>query len=157
MHSVGLKFGLYANYGENSCGGFAGSKNHLKMDAQTLASWGVDYVKLTACDYDSQEDDLDEAYMEFNRYLRATGRRIVYSCTWPVYQILDGVPPNWQAVTETCDTFRMFSNTDDSFLSIETVKASYIENQDLIGSISGPGHYADMDAVCINFNLKKTP
>ncbi len=53
------------------------------LDAQTLASWGVDYLKYDACG----EDNL-QAFAKFQVMrdaLNATGRRIVYSSeckTW---------------------------------------------------------------------------
>lgn len=107
----------------------------------------MDYVKLTACD--DSDDNLDQAYEKFGQFLRATGQPIVYSCAWPVYEILEGLAPNFSAVTQTCDTFRMFPNTDDTFDSVDSVIMSYAENQDLLVRISGPGHRADMDAVSI--------
>lgn len=123
----------------------------MELDAQTFASWGVDYVKLTACD--DSEDELEQAYEKFGQFLRATGRPIVYSCAWPVYEILEGVAPNFRAVTQTCDTFRMFPNTEDTFISVESVIVSFAENQDLLVKISGPGHRADMDAVRISKSI----
>ena len=47
VHSKGLKFGMYSCCGTHTCAGYPGSFEHEFVDAETFASWGVDY--LTAC------------------------------------------------------------------------------------------------------------
>ena len=49
VHSRGLKFGIYEDYGNFTCGGYPGILGHLKTDAQTFADWGVDYIKVDGC------------------------------------------------------------------------------------------------------------
>ena len=46
IHSKGLKFGIYEDYGNFTCAGYPGILGHLKIDADTFAEWDVDYVKL---------------------------------------------------------------------------------------------------------------
>lgn len=55
MHSLGLKFGIYEDYGNFTCAGYPGILGHLETDAQTFADWGADYIKLDAC-YSDYED-----------------------------------------------------------------------------------------------------
>jgi hypothetical protein len=45
IHSLGLKFGMYSSAGQYTCGKYAGSLGYEEIDAQTWASWGVDYIK----------------------------------------------------------------------------------------------------------------
>ena len=45
----GLKFGIYEDYGNYTCGGYPGILGHLEEDAQTIADWGVDYIKVDGC------------------------------------------------------------------------------------------------------------
>ena len=45
LHGMGLKFGMYSDAGTYTCGRYAGSLGHETQDAQTFASWGVDYLK----------------------------------------------------------------------------------------------------------------
>ena len=47
VHSRNLSFGLYTSVGDKTChGGWSpGSYDHFQLDADTFASWGVDYVK----------------------------------------------------------------------------------------------------------------
>lgn len=51
--------------------------------------WDVDYVKLDGCYADII--DMNKGYPEFGRLLNATGRPMVYSCSWPVYQEERGI------------------------------------------------------------------
>jgi alpha-galactosidase len=38
-----LKFGIYSDAGNATCGGYPGSLNYEEQDAATFASWGIDY------------------------------------------------------------------------------------------------------------------
>ena len=49
VHGLGLKWGIYEDYGNFTCGGYPGILGHLETDAKTLASWGADYIKLDGC------------------------------------------------------------------------------------------------------------
>lgn len=49
VHSLGLKLGIYEDFGTHTCGGYPGSEYHLESDANTFAEWGVDYLKLDGC------------------------------------------------------------------------------------------------------------
>lgn len=56
----------------------------MELDAQTFAEWDVDYVKLDGCN--AEPKTMDDGYPRFGKYLNDTGRPMVYSCSWPVYQ-----------------------------------------------------------------------
>jgi alpha-galactosidase len=49
VHARGLKFGMYTSIGPYTCQGLPGSLDHEFLDAQTFASWGVDYLKCDNC------------------------------------------------------------------------------------------------------------
>lgn len=49
VHSKGLKFGLYEDWGTKTCAGYPGVLGHEELDAKTFAEWDVDYVKLDGC------------------------------------------------------------------------------------------------------------
>lgn len=83
IHSLGLKFGLYQDYGTKTCGGYPGVLGNEQLDAQTFADWGVDYVKLDGCNVNVSM--MDTGYPYFGKMLEDTGRPMVYSCSWPVY------------------------------------------------------------------------
>ena len=51
VHGLGLKFGIYTARGSTTCMGRPGSDSHETIDASTFASWGVDYLKVSALEY----------------------------------------------------------------------------------------------------------
>ncbi len=86
VHSLGLEFGIYSSAGTRNCAGTsAGSYGHYQQDAQTFASWGVDFVKLDWC-YVPFQDYRSLSHQQVSRSLAAqmgaaiaaTGRPIVY-------------------------------------------------------------------------------
>lgn len=49
LHALDLGFGMYSSAGTYTCGGYAGSLGYETIDAETWASWGVDYLKYDNC------------------------------------------------------------------------------------------------------------
>ena len=49
VHSRGLKLGIYSTAGTGTCQRLPGSLGYEATDAQTFASWGVDYLKYDHC------------------------------------------------------------------------------------------------------------
>jgi len=152
VHSKGLKFGIYEDYGNYTCAGYPGILGHLKEDADTFESWGVDYVKLDGC-Y-SHPNDMDKGYPEFGYWLNQTGRPMIYACSWPVYQTYSGMTPNYTSIINTCNLWRNFDDIQDSWSSVERTIDYYGDNQDIIIANAGPGHWNDPDMLIIgNFGL----
>src|SRR5436305_3165110 len=85
VHALGLKFGIYASAGLKNCARTsAGSYGHYVQDADTFASWGVDYVKLDWCDIPFGDyAGVDHAVLgshlarQFGEAILATGRRMM--------------------------------------------------------------------------------
>lgn len=75
--------------GTETCGGYPGTMGYEHIDAQTFAKWGIDMLKLDGC-Y-SNEDQQAVGYPLMSKELNATGRHIIYSCSWPAYR--GGLPP----------------------------------------------------------------
>nr|CAH7734606.1 unnamed protein product [Callosobruchus chinensis] len=69
--------------------GYPGSKDHLQVDADTFAEWGVDYLKLDGCHIDYTKIEI--GYIEMQKHLNKTGRPIMFSCSWPDYQEEQGM------------------------------------------------------------------
>jgi len=57
---LGLKFGIYEDFGNLTCAGYPGVVGHMAQDAQLFADWGVDYVKLDGCYSDIHDMDQGE-------------------------------------------------------------------------------------------------
>ena len=50
-----------------------------------FAGWGVDYLKLDGCYADPKT--MDKGYPMVTKALNNTGRPMVFSCSWPAYQV----------------------------------------------------------------------
>ena len=82
VHSKGLKFGMYSCCGTHTCAGYPGSFEHEFQDAETFASWGVDYLKYDNC-YKPLHADGEILYKRMSLALRNCGRDILFSaCNW---------------------------------------------------------------------------
>ena len=46
VHARGLKLGIYEDVGTSTCKGYPGSYGHMQQDADTFASWEIDFVKI---------------------------------------------------------------------------------------------------------------
>ena len=60
-------------------------QSRLLIFLQTFAEWGVDYLKLDGCYANPRK--MDKGYPKFSRALNKTGRPIMFSCSWPAYQV----------------------------------------------------------------------
>jgi Alpha galactosidase A/Alpha galactosidase C-terminal beta sandwich domain len=81
VHGLGLKFGIYEAAGTGTCNGLPGSYGYYQQDAQTFASWGVDFLKFDFCQGlpgGGIPDQLELA-KQMSQALLATGRPIVFS------------------------------------------------------------------------------
>ena len=85
VHDKGLKLGIYEDYGTNTCAGYPGSLDHLEIDANTFAEWGIDYLKFDGCNVVADEA-MEQGHLEMASYLNQTGRPIVFSCEFPLYR-----------------------------------------------------------------------
>ncbi|XP_026481041.1 alpha-N-acetylgalactosaminidase-like [Ctenocephalides felis] len=152
VHSLGLKFGIYQDYGTHTCAGYPGIFGHMKIDAETFAKWKVDYVKLDGCN--SNPADMDTGYPEFGRYLKETGRNMFFACGWPLFQTVGEVPRNYSLISEHCNSWRNWHDIQDSWGSVQFIVNYYEKNPDNIIDFAGPGHWNDPDMLVIgNFGL----
>lgn len=150
IHKLGLKFGIYEDYGNFTCGGYPGILGYLEQDARTFADWGVDYVKLDGC-Y-SEPDTMDAGYPEFGGHLNSTGRSMVYSCSWPAYQM--DRQPDYQSIANHCNLWRNFDDIADSWESVLSIIDYYGDDTHSFQQHAGPGHWNDPDMLIIgNFGL----
>ncbi|XP_069680372.1 alpha-N-acetylgalactosaminidase-like [Periplaneta americana] len=152
VHSLGLKFGIYEDFGNYTCAGYPGVMGHLQIDAQTLADWEVDYIKLDGC-Y-AEPEEMAIGYPEFGLYLNETGRPMVYSCSWPAYLEFSGIEPDFEALKKTCNLWRNYGDIGDAWADVEDIMNFFATNQDKIAQHAGPGHWNDPDMLIIgNYGL----
>lgn len=143
MHSRGLKLGIYGDIGEKTCGGYPGTSGHIEIDAQTYAEWGIDMLKVDGCYANASV--FAEGYPALGQALNATGRPIVYSCSWPDY-----IPdPDYTTIAKTCNLWRNHGDIQDSWESLLGIILYYADNQDVFGPFAGPGQWNDPDQLII--------
>ncbi|KAI1884954.1 hypothetical protein AGOR_G00215210 [Albula goreensis] len=154
VHSKGLKLGIYADVGTKTCAGYPGSLGHYETDAETFAEWGVDLLKFDGC-YMPKWTLLAEGYMNMSIALNKTGRSIVYSCEWPLYE-WPFHQPNYTAIQQTCNHWRNFADVFDSWTSVKAILDWTAAHQSLIAAVAGPGGWNDPDMLVIgNFGLSR--
>ncbi|CAN8005950.1 unnamed protein product [Ixodes hexagonus] len=156
VHSKGLKFGMYTNYGHSTCMGFPGTEDKdLERDARRFASWGVDYLKVDGCH--SSAALQRQGYPKFSRYLNQTGRPMVYSCSWPYYDLtLAKIEPSFGELRRHCNLWRNYHDIRDSWPFIEMIIKYFGDQQEVFADYAGPGHWNDPDMLMIG-NVRLTP
>ncbi|GAM23916.1 hypothetical protein SAMD00019534_070910 [Acytostelium subglobosum LB1] len=139
IHSLGLKMGIYEDVGNMTCAGYPGSENNLELDAKTFAEWGIDYVKMDGCNF--PVDDMKQTYTELSQALNATGREMVYSCSWPAYAQNEDV--NFTYVASICNLWREFDDIRDDW----DAWTSILDQMEATNRapFAGPGHWNDPD------------
>jgi len=64
--------------------------------------------------------------------LNATGRPIIYSCSWPDYQRDAKMYVNYSYIAENCNLWRLFDDIDDSWSSVLSIIDYWGNNKDLL-------------------------
>ena len=66
LHEREFHFGIYEDAGTETCGGYPGTLGHEKQDADTFASWGIDYLKLDGCNVPTGKGLTEEGDLQGN-------------------------------------------------------------------------------------------
>lgn len=136
IHSKGLKFGMYSCAGYQTCAGYPSSYGYEFKDAETFASWGVDFLKYDFCYFPSTGDG-KLAYLTMSNALRATGRDILFSaCNW-------GTDNCWEWMNSV--GAQMYRSTGDIFDSFESIKSIFLGQVQTGLPMSGAGCFNDLD------------
>ncbi|WP_371477676.1 ricin-type beta-trefoil lectin domain protein [Kitasatospora sp. NBC_00315] len=145
VHSLGLKLGIYEDAGLQTCGGYPGSLGHETTDAQSFASWGVDYLKydncyagpgcaLNSCPNGSKTP-AQTRYTTMRDALAATGRPILFSlCNW-------GEESVWTWGAGIGNSWRTTGDINASYSSMLSIFHSNVK----LAAYAGPGHWNDPD------------
>ncbi|XP_071847407.1 alpha-N-acetylgalactosaminidase-like isoform X3 [Apostichopus japonicus] len=147
MHKKGLKLGIYGDFGSKTCAGYPGSLNYLEKDANRFAEWGIDMFKMDGCNVDISL--MKKGYPEMGQYLNATGRPILFSCSWPDYERGKGIPIDYQSVASHCNIWRNFVDIQDSWDSVLKIIDYQANITDQWGPVVGPGNFSDPDMLII--------
>jgi alpha-galactosidase len=145
VHSKGLKLGVYSDRGTKTCSGRPGSYSYEAKDAQTYASWGVDYLKYDNCS-PAAGSNIQTDYTNMANALKATGRPIVFSvCAWWFYNWETSIGQLWRTGTDIKDNWTSFISllNNNGGWSSRYSGASY--GSPGLAQYAGPGHWNDPD------------
>jgi alpha-galactosidase len=143
VHALGLKLGIYLDTGDKTCTGFAGSQGHFRQDAQAIAAWQIDYLKLDFCR--SRPAAPKPIYARFHKELNETGRPILLNiCEWGYQEPWrwgPGIGSTWRT---TGDYFSYGAprNYWKAILKIATLNAD-------LASYARPGAWNDPNALLV--------
>ncbi|KAF5828409.1 glycoside hydrolase superfamily [Dunaliella salina] len=153
VHSKGLLFGLYSDTGEKTCEGYPGSWGHEQQDANTYASWGVDYLKYDFCYMENSQEPVEESYARMSRALNATGRPILFSlCSWGT-----GKPWLWgnkvgNSWRTDADLFAVWDSAAAARLKLPVMLKPVTRALEVVEPLSeyaGPGGFNDPDMLVV--------
>jgi len=152
VHSKGLKFGIYSSPNPKTCAGLPGSFGFEQQDADSFASWGVDYIKYDGCGTFGQE-----VFTLMRDCLKKTGRDIVYSTNVNFYNDLNA--RNW--IPEVSNLWRTTNDIKDHWgpdpppLKPRALSILQIVNlNEPRADLAGPGHWNDCDMLEVgNYGL----
>jgi alpha-galactosidase len=156
VHAKGLKIGIYETPATLTCAGRyggmdaalgVGSLGHEVADAQTFASWGIDYLKYDLC-LGSRD-----SFAVMRDALRATGRPIFYSIN-PGNGGNDLCPPDRCSLDlpSIANLWRIGFDINpgwDSWVSLIDANAG-------LSSYAGPGHFNDPDMLEVGNGRSET-
>ena len=142
VHSKGLKFGMYSCCGTHTCAGYPGSFEHEFVDAETFASWGVDYLKYDNC-YKPKHMDGEVLYKRMSLALRNCGRDIVLSaCNWGNEDVHSWIR------SSGAQLFRSTGDIQDNWESVKNLFLSQLDKT----AFSGPYCHNDIDMLIVGMH-----
>jgi alpha-galactosidase len=145
VHGKGLKLGIYSSPGPKTCAGYEASWKHEQQDANTYATWGIDYLKYDWCSYGEIAPHPDRAalmkpYRVMREALDKCDRDIVYSlCQY-------GMGDVWKWGAEVGgNCWRTTGDITDNWGSMAGIGFG----QDGHQRYAGPGHWNDPDMLVV--------
>lgn len=150
IHSLGLKFGIYAAIGTRTCRNLPGSWSHYKQDAQEFADWGVDFVKIDECGglpRWTTTATLTQNFQDYGGDLRAANSSVVYSEELPIYQM--GKPGFLSTVKSSATFANMWRVAPDENYTqpASTTIIGHLAADLHLHAFAGPGHWNDLDMI----------
>jgi alpha-galactosidase len=137
VHGKGLKLGIYETPSSTTCAGKTGGAGHEKIDADTFAKWGIDYLKYDHC----RTTDM-QSFVRMSDALKATGRPIFYSIN-PVYGAGSCITTPKCAIDcpKIANMWRIEFDINASWGSF----TGLINTDKDLAQHAGPGHWNDPD------------
>ena len=142
LHAMGLKLGIYSCAGLLTCGGYPGSNSYEFEDAETFASWKIDYLKYDYC-YKPQHERGDQLYQRMGLALANCGRDILLSaCSWGADETHQWIKTTgagcWRSTVDIVDTW-------ESICRLTKMQRALLP-------YNGLGCFNDMDMLVVGMN-----
>ncbi len=136
LHARQLKFGLYTCAGTLSCEGDEAAGGHEKLDMETFADWGVDFVKVDGCHLPGRA--VAEQYAKLGNALQ--NKNIFYACSWPAYlNVPEADKPFEQMFYGAgCNMWRNTFDTHNSFWVLRMIANHWAENTEALERVPKP-------------------
>jgi alpha-galactosidase len=146
LHSMGLKLGIYESVGTTTCEGLPGSFGHYQQDADTFASWGVDFVKFDTCG-SVEGTNISADYQQMSQDLLATGRPIVYSEELPIAaNNADSSDPQYlPMISLSSEISNMWRVAPDLYPNFDGTVFGHLTEDLPLASYARPGSWNDLD------------
>ena len=156
VHARGLKLGIYLDIGTATCCGLPAfnvpwkandTNTQYISDVNQLASWGIDSLKVDGCNADPTTMNI--TYPKLSKALNATGRPILYACSWPDYMRGAGLPIPYDLMAENCNLWRNYDDITDSYSSIYGIMSYWKDKSPELTKVAQPGAFNDPDMLMI--------
>ena len=149
LHSMGLKLGLYESFGTTTCQKLPGSYGHYQQDADTFASWGVDFLKFDYCGVPAGTTgaDLEADYQQMSQDLVATNAHIVFSQELPI-AAGDANPANANYlpyIAYSAQIANMWRVAPDLTTNFDSTIFGHLADDLPLASYAHPGAWNDLD------------
>jgi alpha-galactosidase len=146
LHALGLKVGIYTSPGPTTCAGFPGSHGHEREDADSFASWGVDYLKYDWCSAGPHTGDLPVAELaEPFAAMRAALDRLSRDIVYHICEYGWGEVWKWARERVGANAWRTTGDIEDSWDSVDRIGFG----QAGLERAAGPGGWNDPDMLVV--------
>lgn len=150
VHAKGMKFGLYTDAADYTCGGAFGSYGYEEIDANEYAKWGVDFVKCDYCGAPGDVESAKERYKALGDALQNSGRNMILCiCEWGPRE-----PWKWGAeVGGSC--WRTTYDVRDCWTPTSPAGVGVLQSIDGMKSLSswqGVNRFNDADMLCLGLH-----
>ncbi|KAI5306679.1 hypothetical protein KEM56_007662 [Ascosphaera pollenicola] len=162
VKSKGFRFGIYEDAGTATCSGLPGSLHSEEIDANDFLAWGIEYLKLDACNVPDKkgltsEQYYKEIYSKWHDVLSNLDPPMIFSESAPAYfintknetdwyTIMNWVPEYGELARHSYDVVNFAVQNSPAWTSIMT---NYKFNT-FLARLQKPGYINDPDFLIVD-------
>ncbi|KAK5465513.1 hypothetical protein LTS15_002076 [Exophiala xenobiotica] len=100
LHDMDLLYAIYSSAGDMTCARYEGSLDHEEKDAETWASWDVDYLKYDNCFHLGRFGYPEVSFNRYNKMAKALMLRVTqFSTVFAAGEKTMSTPGAWPSQT----------------------------------------------------------